>query len=51
MLDNIGKVIKFDQAEFIDMGCLSEDFMVNMETYTAKKCFKSLNDLAETTVK
>lgn len=46
--DNGGRNIKPDQAEFIDIGLLSEDSMFlqesfNMEVHTFKKVFKGLN--------
>ena len=37
MWDNDGRNIKLDQAEFIDMGPLSEDNWFNMEARTVFK--------------
>ena len=37
MWDNDGRNIKLDQAEFIDMGPLSEDNWFNMEARTVLK--------------
>lgn len=40
-----GKIIKLNQAEFIDRGSLSSDSRFNMHAYTVKEGFKSLFDL------
>lgn len=40
-----GKIIKLNQAEFIDRGPLSSDSRFNMHASTVKEGFKSLFDL------